>query len=129
MKTSPFSYSNVAARMREPSTWINLLLIFVPIAIVLEFTHGDPTLLFVTSALGIIPLAGLLGEATDALAVKAGDRIGALLNATLGNAAELIITIVALQAGLVEVVKASITGSILGNLLLVLGVSLLAGGL
>lgn len=121
--------STLVARLREPSTWLNLLLVFVPIAILLELAHGDPTLLFVTSALGIVPLAGLLGEATDALAVKAGDRIGALLNATLGNAAELIITVVAIQAGLLNVVKASITGSILGNLLLVLGASLLAGGL
>lgn len=129
MRKHPFSIRVLAARLREPSTWINLLLIFVPIAIVLEFLHGDPTLLFITSALGIVPLAGLLGEATDALAEKAGDRVGALLNATLGNAAELIITVVAIQAGLLEVVKASITGSILGNLLLVLGGSLLAGGL
>ncbi|HZQ08296.1 MAG TPA: calcium/proton exchanger [Anaerolineae bacterium] len=118
-----------AARLREPSAWINLLLIFVPISIILELVHGDPTLVFITSALGIVPLAGLLGEATDALSVRAGDRVGALLNATLGNAAELIITIVAIQAGLLNVVKASITGSILGNLLLVLGASLLAGGL
>lgn len=129
MKSSPFSIRFFAASLREPSTWINLLLVFVPVTIILELLHGDPTLLFVTSALGIVPLAGLLGESTDALAKKAGDRIGALLNATLGNAAELIITVVAIQAGLLEVVKASITGSILGNLLLVLGASLLAGGL
>ncbi len=129
MNTSALSMRILAARFREPSAWINLLLIFVPISIVLELVHGDPTLLFITSALGIIPLAGLLGRATDALAVRAGDRVGALLNATLGNAAELIITIVAIQAGLLNVVKASITGSILGNLLLVLGASLLAGGL
>lgn len=129
MKASAFSMRVLAAGLREPSAWINLLLVFVPVAIVLELLHGDPTLIFITSALGIVPLAGLLGEATDALSEKAGDRIGALLNATLGNAAELIITVVAIQAGLLEVVKASITGSILGNLLLVLGVSLLAGGL
>lgn len=115
--------------LREPSNWLNVLLIFVPITIVLEFAHGDPTLLFITSALGIVPLAGLLGESTEALSVKAGERIGGLLNATLGNAAELIITVVAIQAGLLDVVKASITGSILGNLLLVLGASLLAGGI
>lgn len=129
MKRSPFSIRVLAARLRDPSTLINLLLVFVPVAIVLNLIHGDPTFVFITSALGIVPLAGLLGEATDALAEKAGDRIGALLNATLGNAAELIITIAAIQAGLLEVVKASITGSILGNLLLVLGASLLAGGL
>jgi len=129
MKQNPFSMRALAARFRSPSAWINLLLIFVPIAILVELAHGNPTVLFITSALGIIPLAGLLGEATDALSVRAGDKIGGLLNATLGNAAELIITIVALQAGLLDVVKASITGSILGNLLLVLGLSLLAGGL
>ena len=129
MRQNPFSIRAFAARFRSPSAWINLLLVFVPIAIVVELLHGDPTILFITSALGIVPLAGLLGEATDALSVKAGDQIGGLLNATLGNAAELIITIVALQAGLLDVVKASITGSILGNLLLVLGLSLLAGGL
>lgn len=129
MKQNPFSIRALSARFRSPSAWINVLLIFVPIAILVELLHGDPTVLFITSALGIVPLAGLLGEATDALSVKAGDKIGGLLNATLGNAAELIITIVALQAGLLEVVKASITGSILGNLLLVLGLSLLAGGL
>ena len=77
-----------------------MLLVFVPVAIVLELLGGNPTLLFISSALGIVPLAGLLGESTDALAEKAGDRIGALLNATLGNAAELIITIAAIQAGL-----------------------------
>ncbi len=129
MKQNPFSMRALAARFRSPAAWINLLLIFVPIALAVELAHGNPTVLFITSALGIIPLAGLLGEATDALSVKAGDKIGGLLNATLGNAAELIITIVALQAGLLNVVKASITGSILGNLLLVLGLSLLAGGL
>lgn len=129
MKQNSFSIRALAAQFHSPAAWINLLLIFVPIAILVEVLHGDPTVLFITAALAIIPLAGLLGEATDALSVKAGDKIGGLLNATLGNAAELIITIVALQAGLLEVVKASITGSILGNLLLVLGLSLLAGGL
>ncbi|HEX9075443.1 MAG TPA: calcium/proton exchanger, partial [Anaerolineae bacterium] len=81
------------------------------------------------SALGIVPLAGILGEATDALAQRAGARVGALLNATFGNAAELIITLAAIRAGLLEVVKASITGSIIGNILLVLGLSVLLGGL
>lgn len=84
---------------------------------------------FLFACIGLIPLAGLLGEATEALAVYTGPRIGGLLNATLGNAAELIITIVALKAGKVDLVKASITGSILGNLLLILGFSLLLGGL
>ena len=113
----------------DPSRIIDALLIFVPIAVILELIHADYTATFITSALGIIPLAGILGEATDALAHRAGTRIGALLNATFGNAAELIITITAIRAGLLEVVKASITGSIIGNILLVLGLSVLVGGL
>ena len=116
------------ALLASPSRWINALLLFVPLAIALELTHGDPLAIFLTAALGIVPLAGLMGEATDALAHRAGHRVGALLNATFGNAAELIITIAAIRAGLLEVVKASITGSILGNILLVLGLSLLLGG-
>lgn len=113
----------------DPAHWVDALVIFVPVALVLEFAHADPTWIFITAALGIVPLAGILGEATDALARQAGARFGALLNATFGNAAELIITIAAIRAGLLEVVKASITGSIIGNILLVLGLSLLVGGL
>ena len=79
--------------------------------------------------MAIVPLAGILGEATEALADKTGPRIGGLLNASLGNAAELIITLVAISAGQIELVRASITGSILGNLLFVLGLSMLLGGL
>ena len=108
---------------------IHWLLAFVPIAIAADVLRANPAIVFVTSALGVIPLAGLLGEATEALADRTGPRIGGLLNATLGNAAELIITLFAIRAGLLELVKASITGSILGNLLLVLGFSILAGGL
>jgi Ca2+:H+ antiporter len=84
---------------------------------------------FLFAALGIVPMAGFIGDATEALAVHTGPRIGGLLNATLGNAAELIITIVSIREGLLELVKASITGSILGNLLLVMGMSMLLGGL
>ncbi len=113
----------------DPARLVDALLIFVPLAVVLEFAGADPTLVFIAAALGIVPLAGVLGEATEVLAQRAGARMGALLNATFGNAAELIITIVAIRAGLLEVVKASITGSIIGNLLLVLGLSVLAGGL
>jgi Ca2+:H+ antiporter len=109
--------------------FLNLFLVFVPIAFVLEFTHADGTLLFIVSGLAIIPLAGLLGEATEHLSGHVGPGIGGLLNATFGNAAELIIAIFALQAGLYDVVKASITGSIIGNILLVLGLSIIAGGL
>ena len=105
------------------------LLVFVPITVITEVLHGNEVLVFVSAALGIIPLAGILGDATEALAHHTGPRIGGLLNATLGNAAELIITIVALASGQVDVVKASITGSIIGNLLLVLGASILFGGL
>lgn len=113
----------------DPSRIVDALIIFVPVALVLAIVRADSTAIFITSALGIIPLAGILGEATDALAHRAGPHIGALLNATFGNAAELIITIAAIRAGLLEVVKASITGSIIGNILLVLGLSVLAGGL
>ncbi len=115
--------------LSEPSHWVDALILFVPIAIALELLHADPTWVFVTSALGIVPLAGILGEATDVLSHRAGAQVGALLNATFGNAAELIITIAAIRAGLIEVVKASITGSIIGNILLVLGLSVLAGGM
>ncbi len=109
---------------------VKLLLIFVPIAIIAEFVlHADPVLIFIFAALAVIPLAGLVGEGTEELAVHTGPKVGGLLNATLGNAAELIITIIALNQGLVELVKASIVGSILGNLLLVMGLSLLLGGL
>jgi Ca2+:H+ antiporter len=104
------------------------LLIFVPLAVVAELAHWSPSLILVSSALGMIPLAGLMGEATEELAAFTGPKLGGFLNATLGNAAELIITIVALNAGKVTLVQASITGSILGNLLLILGFSMLLGG-
>ena len=115
-------------RLLTPENILNLLLIFVPIAIVLEFMHASPTLIFITSCLAIIPLAGVMGKATEHLAEKVGEGIGGLLNATFGNAAELIIAIVALRAGLYDVVKASITGSIIGNILLVFGLSAVLGG-
>jgi Ca2+:H+ antiporter len=105
-----------------------LLLIFVPIAIVLEFAHANPVWIFVASSLAIIPLAGLMGKATEHLAERLGAGLGGLLNASFGNAAELIIALIALRTGLLEVVKASITGSIIGNVLLVLGLSVLVGG-
>ena len=104
------------------------MLVFVPIAIVVNLAGGNPVLVFVLAALGIIPLADLIGEATEELAIYTGPRLGGLLNATLGNAAELIITIFAIREGLLDLVRASITGSILGNLLLVLGMSILLGG-
>ncbi|HEU4326609.1 MAG TPA: calcium/proton exchanger [Roseiflexaceae bacterium] len=108
---------------------LRYMLVFLPLAFAAEFLHWSPLLIFTFSCIALIPLAGLLGEATEELAIHTGPKVGGLLNATLGNAAELIITIVALSAGKVELVKASITGSILGNLLLILGLSLLLGGL
>ena len=109
---------------------LNWLLIFVPLAIGLEFfTPAAHTLIFLASCLAIVPLAGWLGHATEKLAHHTGEGIGGLLNATFGNAAELIIAIMALQKGLYPVVKASLTGSIIGNILLVLGAAVLAGGI
>ena len=108
---------------------INLLLIFLPVAIVAELLHWPPLAIFLTSALAVVPLAGLLGEATEAIAEKTGPRFGGLLNATLGNAAELIITVIAIRAGQLELVKASLVGSVIGNILFVLGLSILLGGL
>ena len=106
------------------------LLALVPLAFLLELTEwGGHNAVFVVSALALVPLAAVLGRATEQTAIYTGPKIGALLNATLGNAAELIITIVALREGLVTVVKASIAGSIIGNILVVLGASLLLGGL
>lgn len=104
------------------------MVLFAPIALFAETQHADPTLIFVFACLAIIPLADLVGHATEELAIHTGPKIGGLLNATLGNAAELIITFFAIQKGLLDLVRASITGSIIGNLLLVLGLSLLFGG-
>lgn len=107
------------------------MLIFVPVVLGIELLHLDvpPLVLFILSGLAIVPLADFIGEATEEIAIHIGPRWGGLLNATLGNAAELIITIFAIRRGLYELVRASIAGSILGNLLLILGLSLLLGGL
>jgi Ca2+:H+ antiporter len=104
------------------------LLVFVLIAFILEFTHGAPIAIFVTSALAILPLAGLIGHATEDLAIRTGSSVGGLLNATFGNVTEMIIAVFLIIEGELEVVKASITGSIIGNVLLVLGLSFLVGG-
>jgi Ca2+:H+ antiporter len=101
----------------------------VPATLALSYAGVRPIWLFVGSGLAIIPLAGLMGEATEQLSERLGPGIGGLLNATFGNAAELIIALFALSKGYDEVVKASLAGSILGNVLLVLGASLLAGGI
>jgi Ca2+:H+ antiporter len=109
---------------------MNWLLLFVPIAIGVEVLAPEQYLLvFVTSALAILPLAGWMGRATEQLAEHFGEGVGGFLNATFGNAAELIIALAALRAGLHDVVKASIAGSIIGNILLVLGAAMLAGGM
>ncbi len=105
------------------------LLVFVPVAIVLDWMAVDPILLFGVSALAIIPLAGLMGDATESLAEYLGPTLGGLLNATLGNAPEIIISLFALHRGLIGIVKSSLTGSIIGNLLLGLGLSMFVGGI
>ena len=106
------------------------MLAFVPIAIALEYLAPQSHLLiFVAAAIAILPLAAWLGRATEQLADRSGEGVGGLLNATFGNAAELIIALAALRAGLHDVVKATIVGSIVGNILLVLGAAMLAGGM
>jgi Ca2+:H+ antiporter len=108
--------------------WPYLLVPFIAIAIVLDQIGADPIIIFFSSALGVVPTAALMGRATEELAHRAGPGIGGLLNVTFGNAPELIIALFALEKGLQEVVKASIIGSILGNLLLVMGAAMLIGG-
>ena len=117
-------------RLLSGGNWLNLLLVFVPIAMVMEWVlHSPPLWIFVVSCMAVIPLAGLMGHATEEISERVGEGLGGLLNATFGNAAELIIAIMALRAGLFDLVKASITGSIIGNVLLVFGLSALVGGL
>jgi Ca2+:H+ antiporter len=114
-------------QLLKPS--LNWLLIFVPAVIVMEFTAPEHhTFLFLGSCLAVLPLAGWMGKATEHLAERTGEGIGGLLNATFGNAAELIIAFFAMRRGLYGVVKASLTGSIIGNILLVLGLAIFAGG-
>ncbi len=108
---------------------LSVLLLAIPLAILAGVSGWNPLWVFALSALGVIPLAHYIGESTDALAHYTGPKLGGLLNATLGNAAELIITIFAIREGLLELVKASITGSIIGNLLLVMGMAFLLGGI
>lgn len=111
------------------SSLIYLLLIFTPIAIALEFINTDHIVIFVVASVALIPLAKLIGDSTEHLSVHYGATLGSLLNVTFGNAAEIIIAIVAINAGLIDLVKASITGAILGNILLIFGLSILAGGI
>jgi Ca2+:H+ antiporter len=119
---------SLVRRVLCPEHALKLLLVFLPVAIVAEHLAWRPLFVFGASALAIVPLAGLMGEATEKLASRLGAGVGGLLNATFGNAAELIIALVALHRGLHDVVKASLTGSIIGNVLLVLGVAMVAGG-
>ena len=114
--------------LRIFSSWLDVLLLFIPVTVAFEVLKADPPFVFVASALAIIPLAGMLGRATEHLTTHVGAGVGSLLNASLGNAAELIIALAALREGLHDVVKASLTGSIIGNILLVLGASMIAGG-
>src|ERR687896_944576 len=107
---------------------VHYLGVFIPAAIVLELVHAGPVVVFGAAALGVIPCAAVMGEATEAIAARTGPGIGGLLNVTFGNAPELIIAFFALLEGLQEVVKASIVGSIIGNILLVMGAAMVVGG-
>src|SRR5688572_9317283 len=109
--------------------WPYILVPLIPAAILLELTHASATAIFVTAALGIVPTAALMGKATEELAARSGPGVGGLLNVTFGNFPELVIAFFALIEGLQEVVKASLVGSIIGNILLVLGASMFVGGL
>ncbi len=130
------SVNPIVSLVRDSSGFeraIYAMLLFIPLAFVAEFAHFDPTLVFFSSCLGITPLAKIMGTATEELAVKTGSGIGGLLNATFGNAVELIIAIFGLiraqdDPKLLEIVKASITGSMIGNLLFVLGLAMFVGG-
>jgi Ca2+:H+ antiporter len=129
---APPAHSRLPPHLQKGRTprWRLVLLAAVPLSIVLGYAlHAPAVWIFITACLGVLPLAGYMGEATEHLAHRTGPTIGGLLNATFGNAAELIIALVALRAGLVDLVKASITGSILGNLLLIMGLAIIAGGL
>jgi Ca2+:H+ antiporter len=113
----------------RPDTALTVLLLLIPVPIVGHLLEWSPTMIFITAGLAIVPLANFMGKATEYLSERVGVGLGGLINATFGNACELILGITALRAGLIDVVQASITGSIIGNILLVLGGSILAGGL
>src|SRR3982751_251948 len=126
---SPTSTSGLPGFLFSGEGWPYLLVPLIPVAVVLEFTHAGATWVFLASALGVIPTAALMGRATEELAARSGPGIGGFLNVTFGNAPELIIAFFALREGLQEVVKASLIGSILGNVLLVMGAAMFIGGL
>jgi len=115
--------------MTVKNTIFIILLIFVPLSVAARWLHWGELTIFITAALAILPLAGWIGEATEEIAIDLGPSWGGLLNATFGNATELIVAFFALKAGLIAVVKASIVGSVISNLLLVMGLSMLLGGL
>jgi Ca2+:H+ antiporter len=121
--------NSIINRNLSKSTALYFLVICALIALVLEFSHPEPLLIFIFAAIGLIPLAKLIGQSTEHLATHYGPTAASLLNVTFGNAAELIIGIVAMSAGLLSLVKASIIGSIIGNILLIFGLSLIVGGL
>ena len=110
-------------------SWVNVLLIFVPVGIAVHFAGVNPNVVFALNAVAIVPLAGLLTFATESVAHRLGPTLGALLNVSFGNAVELIIFIIALVKNEIRVVQASLIGSILANLLLILGMAFLIGGL
>jgi Ca2+:H+ antiporter len=116
-------------RKLSKSSILYFLVLFAPMALVLEFTHSEPLLIFIFAAIALIPLAKLIGDSTEHLGIHYGPTVASLLNVTFGNAAEIIIGIVAISAGLLNLVKASIIGSIIGNILLIFGLSLIVGGL
>ncbi|KAK1992826.1 calcium/proton exchanger [Colletotrichum falcatum] len=128
-KPSVFTRFYLTSKMILFHSWVNVLLIFVPIGIIVEALNLNPGLVFAMNAIAIIPLAGLLSHATESVASKLGDTIGALLNVTFGNAVELIIFIIALVKNEIRIVQASLLGSILANLLLILGMCFFLGGL
>jgi len=127
--TAPHSPTPPSPKMSAKNTTFLILLIFLPISWSAHFFAWGDLAIFITSALAIIPLAAWMGKATEEIAVVTGPAIGGLLNATFGNATELIIAFIALKNGLVDVVKASITGAMISNLLLVMGISMLLGGI
>src|ERR671913_916128 len=119
---------NLRSFLLSGEGWPYLLVPFIPLAIGLELAHAGATPIFLAAALGVIPTAALMGRSTEELAARSGPGIGGFLNVTFGNAPELVIALFALNEGLQEVVKASLVGSILGNILLVMGAAMLIGG-
>ncbi|HSF00994.1 MAG TPA: calcium/proton exchanger, partial [Nitrososphaeraceae archaeon] len=111
------------------SSIIYFLLVFVPISVILDLVHADHIILFIIAVMALMPLAKLIGDSTEHLSTHYGSTLGSLLNVTFGNAAEIIIAVVAINAGLIDLVKASITGAILGNIMLIFGLSMIAGGI